>query len=44
LQEQIPWGRYAQPAEVSRIACFHLSDDALYITGQVIPADGGLAM
>ena len=37
-------GRYAQPEEVARIACFLLSDDARYITGQVIQADGGLAM
>ena len=44
LREQIPMGRYAEPAEVARIACFLLSDDARYITGQVIQADGGLAM
>jgi len=44
LQEQIPMGRFADPAEVARIACFLLSDDARYITGQVIQADGGLAM
>ena len=37
-------GRYAEPAEVARIACFLLSEDARYITGQVIQADGGLAM
>jgi 3-oxoacyl-[acyl-carrier protein] reductase len=44
LQEQIPMGRYAQPEEVARIACFLLSEDARYITGQVIQADGGMAM
>ena len=44
LRDQIPMGRYAQPEEVARIACFLLSDDARYITGQVIQADGGLAM
>ena len=44
LIEQIPMGRLADPAEVARIACFLLSDDARYITGQVIQADGGMAM
>lgn len=44
LLEQIPLGRFAESEEVARIACFLLSDDARYITGQVIQADGGLAM
>ncbi|HEX8282368.1 MAG TPA: 3-oxoacyl-[acyl-carrier-protein] reductase [Pyrinomonadaceae bacterium] len=44
LREQIPMGRLAEPDEVARIACFLLSDDARYITGQVIQADGGMAM
>ena len=42
--EQIPLGRYGTVEEVARIAVFLLSDDARYITGQVIQADGGLAM
>jgi len=44
LLEQIPLGRFAQPDEIARIACFLVSDDARYITGQVIQVDGGLAM
>jgi 3-oxoacyl-[acyl-carrier protein] reductase len=44
LLEQIPMKRFAEPGEVARIACFLLSDEARYITGQVVQADGGLAM
>ena len=40
----IPIGRLGNVQEVADIACFMLSDSAAYITGQVIQANGGLAM
>lgn len=41
---QVPLGRYAQPAEIAAAVRFLASDDAAYITGAVIPVDGGLGM
>ena len=40
----VPLGRFGNVGEVADIACFMLSPGAAYITGQVIQADGGLAM
>jgi len=40
----IPLGRLGNVQEVAELACFVLSPAASYITGQVIQADGGLAM
>lgn len=40
----VPLGRFGNVQEVADIACFMLSPAAAYITGQVIQADGGLAM
>src|SRR5216110_501427 len=44
ILEQIPLGRFAEADEIARVACFMLSDEARYITGQVLQVDGGLAM
>jgi len=43
-RKQIPLGRIADPAEIAHVVGFLSSDDASYITGAVIPVDGGLGM
>jgi len=37
-------GRYAEPEDVAPAFVFFASDDARYITGQVLPVDGGYGM
>jgi 3-oxoacyl-[acyl-carrier protein] reductase len=44
LMAQIPLGRAGTAADVAALAAFLASDAAAYITGQVIPVDGGLSM
>ena len=41
ILSRIPMGRIGEPAEIAAIAAFLASDEASYITGQTIYADGG---
>ena len=42
--KSIPAGRFATTAEVAKVIAWLASDDAAYISGAVIPVDGGLGM
>jgi glucose 1-dehydrogenase len=39
--KRLPWGRLGVPADIGRAAAFLASDEADYITGTVLPVDGG---
>jgi 3-oxoacyl-[acyl-carrier protein] reductase len=41
-EHEIPVGEYGQPEDVANLVCFLASPCARYITGAVIPVDGGL--
>lgn len=41
-ENEIPVGRYGEPADMANLVCFLASPLASYITGTVIPVDGGL--
>ncbi|MEY4457737.1 MAG: hypothetical protein RIS25_330 [Actinomycetota bacterium] len=43
-QRNIPAGRFAHPSEVAAAVAWLASDDSGYISGAVIPVDGGLGM
>lgn len=41
IKNLVPMGRFAEPVEISYTALFLASDEASFITGAVIPCDGG---
>jgi 3-oxoacyl-[acyl-carrier protein] reductase len=44
IKDQVPLGRYASPDEIASVVSWLGSDGAAYVTGAVIPVDGGLGM
>ena len=44
IEALIPLGRFAAPSETAAAVCFLASDEAAYVTGVVLPVDGGIAM
>lgn len=42
MERQIPAGRFATPEDVAALAAFLMGEGAAYITGAVLPVDGGL--
>ena len=45
LTAAIPMGRFADPAEMAAAAvCFLASEEAGYVTGSVLPVDGGISI
>ncbi len=41
MLQNVPLGRMGQPRELAEVACFLLGEEAGYLTGAVVPVDGG---
>ena len=42
IERLVPWQRLGKPEDMAAVVCFLASDDAEYVTGQIISVDGGL--
>ena len=44
ILKKIPLGSFGQSSDIAAVALFLASDEARYITGQVLAVDGGMVM
>jgi NAD(P)-dependent dehydrogenase (short-subunit alcohol dehydrogenase family) len=44
MLESVPLGRIGRPQDVAALVCFLASDEASFITGTTVSADGGMGL